>query len=81
VSASLPAPFPDIDISKDYNPGIRLFANVLSASKTIVEYLVEFLALVFSEKWVDSESIRTPLPSTEVLHNWPQEKSSITYHP
>lgn len=74
VSASLPAPFPDIDISKDYNPGIRLFGKRFISEQTIVEYLVEFLALVFSEKWVDSESIRTPLPSTEVLHNWPQEK-------
>ena len=74
MSVSLPAPFPDIDISKDYNPGIRLFGKRFISEQTIVEYLAEFLALVFSEKSIDRESIHTPLPSPEVLKNWPQDK-------
>ena len=36
MSVSLPAPFPDIDISKDYNPGIRLFGKRFISEQTIV---------------------------------------------
>ncbi len=74
MSFSLPTPFPDIDISEDYNPGIRLFGKRFISEQTVVEYLVEFLALVFSEKSIDEKTIHTPLPSPEALSNWPQNK-------
>ena len=75
---SLPTPFPDIDISDDYNPGIRLFGKRFISEQTIVEYLVEFLALVLSEKKIDGKSIDAPLPSIETIKKWPQGKR-LTY--
>lgn len=75
MRASLPAPFPALDVSGDYNPGIRLFGKRFISEQSVVEYLVEFLALIYSDKWIaDHELISTPLPSTEDLHNWPQGK-------
>lgn len=61
-----------MDISKDYNPGIRLFGKRFIIEQTIVEYLVEFLALVFSNKSIDDKAIYMPLPSLDTLHNWPK---------
>ncbi len=69
----LPTPFPQIDISSDYNPGIRLFGRRFIKEQTTVEYLAEFLALVFSDKKIcdNGNKISTPLPSLDILHNWP----------
>ncbi len=75
MSNSLPVPFPYIDVSADHNPGIRLFGKRFISEQSLVEYLVEFLALVHSDKWVaDREFITTPLPTPEELQNWPQGK-------
>ena len=76
MCASLPAPFPALDISSDYNPGIRLFGKRFIIEQSVVEYLVEFLALIYSNKWIvdHNKLISTPLPSIEDLHNWPQGK-------
>ncbi len=70
MSLSLPTPFPDVDISKDYNPAIRLFGKRFIKEQTAVEYLAEFLALVFSGKSIHNKEINTPLPSLEALSNW-----------
>lgn len=77
MSNSLPIPFPDIDISSDYNPGIRLFGKRFISEQTVVEHLAEFLALVFSEKLIADEAIYTPLPSTEDLKKWPKGEALI----
>lgn len=75
MSALLPVPFPALDVSGDYNPGIRLFGKRFISEQSVVEYLVEFLALVSSDKWIaDRGLISTPLPTPEDLHNWPQGK-------
>jgi hypothetical protein len=76
MPVSLPAPFPALDVSSDYNPGIRLFGKRFISEQSIVEYLVEFLALIYSNKWIADHSklISTPLPSIEDLHNWPRGK-------
>lgn len=74
MNSSLPTPFPDIDISEDYNPGIRLFGKRFIKEQTVVEYLVEFLSLVNCEKWINGDLIETPLPAIETLNNWPQGK-------
>ncbi|AFV11901.1 hypothetical protein Tph_c16980 [Thermacetogenium phaeum DSM 12270] len=69
---SLPVPFPHIkDVAGDYNPAIRLFGKRFSNEQTIVEYLAEFLAVVFSDKRIgNGETIESPLPSLEELRKW-----------
>lgn len=69
---SLPVPFPRLkDVSSDYNPAIRLFGKRFINEQTVVEYLAEFLAVVFSDKRIgNGEAIKSPLPSLEELQKW-----------
>lgn len=78
---SLPEPFPQIKI-KHYNPAIRLFGNRFFKDQTVLEYLAEFLAVVFSEKRIgdDGEAFLSPLPSIKELNEWPTSKP-LCYRP
>ncbi len=78
---SLPEPFPQIKI-KHYNPAIRLFGNRFFKDQTVLEYLAEFLAVVFSEKRIgdDGEVFLSPLPSIKELNEWPTSKP-LCYRP
>lgn len=40
---SLPDPFPEVKVSEDYNPAIRLFGKRFIKEQTVLEYLSEFL--------------------------------------
>lgn len=78
---SLPEPFPQIKI-KDYNPAIRLFGNRFFKDQTVLEYLAEFLAVVFSEKRIgdDGKVFLSPLPSHKDLSEWSTSKH-LCYRP
>ena len=67
----LPQPFPNIDTSRDYNPAIRLFGNRFIKDQTMLEYMVELLAMFFSPKWIGEQEISTPLPSLQQIRTWP----------
>ncbi|MGB3911835.1 MAG: hypothetical protein WBK70_00060, partial [Thermacetogeniaceae bacterium] len=79
---SLPEPFPEVDVSEDYNPAIRLFGKRFIKEQTVLEYLSEFLAVVFSEKRIgdDGEVFLSPLPSIKELNEWPTSKP-LCYRP
>jgi hypothetical protein len=77
---TLPKPFPYIDISEDYNPAIRLFGNRLISEQTILEYATEFLAIVFSEKKIASETTADPIPTLQMLKKWTSGQS-LKYKP
>lgn len=84
---SLPERFPNMlidieenDISDDYNPAIRLYGKRFYKEQTILEYLSEFLLVVFSKKWLDQESIDDPLPPLNTIQNWPED-CSLKYAP
>ncbi len=69
--SSLPTPFPNIDVSEDYNPAIRLFGKRFISEQTILEFMVEFLAIIFSPKWIGEQEISAPLPSMRQIKDWP----------
>lgn len=79
---SLPERFPEvtIDEKEDYNPGIRLFGKRFIKDQTILEYLSEFLAVLFSDKMISQEEISTPLPSFHMIQNWPK-REALYYKP
>ena len=77
---TLPVPFPDIDITEDYNPAIRLFGSRLISEQTILEHVAEFLAIVFSEKKIAAEKISSALPSLESIENWVDDQP-LKYKP
>ena len=77
---TLPKPFPYIDISEDYNPAIRLFGNRLISEQTILEYATEYLAIVFSEKKIASETTADPIPTLQMLKKWTSGQS-LKYKP
>lgn len=68
---SLPKPFPNLNISGDYNPAIRLFGRRFFSDQTILEYMVEFMAVIFSPKWIGEQEISTPLPAMLQIKEWP----------
>lgn len=82
MSTSLPNSFPDLkSVSTDFNPAIRLFGKRFISEQTLIEYATEFLAIVFSEKWIDDDSsISTPLPPLEIIKNWPKNLG-LAYKP
>ncbi len=77
---TLAKPFPDIDISDDYNPAIRLFGNRLISEQSVLEYAAEFLAIVFSEKELVEEETTAPLPTLQALLAQPADKP-LRYKP
>lgn len=79
---TLPRPFPGIDVSRDYNPAIRLFGNRFFKDQTILEYLSEFLNLVFSDKRIghDGKVFESPLPSLEDLDEWQAQGDPKLYY-
>ncbi len=80
---SLPDPFPEVDVSEDYNPAIRLFGNRFFKEQTVLEYLSEFLAVVFSDKKIgDGEVFESPLPSLADIEKWSSSiKTKLCYRP
>jgi hypothetical protein len=86
---SLSERFPDIpiviegeknDIRDDYNPAIRLFGKRFIKGQTILEYLAEFLLVVFSEKCLGADNFRDPFPPLEKIRGW-VKGSSLKYNP
>src|SRR5690554_1008869 len=79
---SLPERFPEVSIDEkeDYNPGIRLFGKRFIKDQTTLEYLSEFLAVLFSDKMISQEEISTPLPSFHMIQNWPK-REALYYKP
>lgn len=80
---SLPVPFPRIEgVAADYNPAIRLFGKRFISEQTIVEYLAEFLAVAFSDKWIgkNGEAVKTPLLSLEQLEKWSNSTGTKLYY-
>jgi len=77
----LPTPFPSGALKATANPAIRLFGLRFFKDQTILEYLAEFLAVVFSPKRISgSEVIGTPLPTLETLHSWTASADSAPLH-
>ena len=76
---SLPVPFPEITVVEDYNPGIRLFGKRFISEQTILELVAEFLAVVFSPKWLGGEKLDQALPSMHQLQSWTDE--TLRYKP
>ena len=76
---SLPVPFPEITVVEDYNPGIRLFGKRFISEQTILELVAEFLAVVFSPKWLGGEKLDQALPSMHQLQSWTNE--TLRYKP
>ncbi len=74
IEKMLPTPFPEIDVSDDYNPAIRLFGKRFFADQTVLEYLTEFMAIIYSKKWINGLVIKNPLPTREELKAWPKNK-------
>ncbi|WP_066633166.1 hypothetical protein [Desulfolucanica intricata] len=81
MNSSLPLPFPAIQIDEDkkQNPAIRLFGKRFISEQTIVEYLVEFLAVLFSEKKIGNDKIYSYLPSIEVIKEWDTTNYNLLY--
>jgi len=80
----VPEIFPSCKIDGNYNPAIRLFGLRFIRDQSIVEYLSEFLALVYSYKWIsDNETIDSPFPSFEDLRKWSCDKDAkrLRYRP
>lgn len=76
---TLPKPFPNIDISEDYNPAIRLFGNRLITEQSILEYTAEFLAVVFSPKAIADNECDRALPPLDIIKSW--SSASLRYKP
>lgn len=80
---ALPDTFPPgIDVSNDHNPAIRLFGKRFLSNQSILEFLVEFLTVAFSEKCIgdNNEIFNTPFPEIEQLRNWPNQEK-LFYRP
>jgi hypothetical protein len=80
---SLPGPFPEVEVSEDYNPAIRLFGKRFIKDQTVLEYLSEFLAVVFSGKRIgDGQVFESPLPSLTDIRKWSSlTKTKLCYRP
>jgi len=82
VSEIIFKPYPPIDLgADDINPAIRLFGRRFFSDQTVLEFLVEFLLVVYSPKKImDTESFNSFFPDRVVLQNWNQNKS-LSYNP
>ncbi len=80
---TLPRPFPAKEIAGGYNPAIRLFGLRFFSDQTVVEYLSEFLSIIFSNKTIWDDEITTPFPSFEDLRKWSEtsEYAPLRYAP
>lgn len=70
---TLPATFPPgLENNIDYdNPGIRLYGNRFYKDQSPIEYVAEFITLLFSRKIVGNATCEEPLPDITMLLNWP----------
>lgn len=67
----LPEPFPHgIEIDYD-NPGIRLYGMRFYKDQSPIEYVAEFITLMFSRKIIGDVTFEEPLPDISMLLNWP----------
>ncbi|MGI6640452.1 MAG: hypothetical protein ACOX48_02975 [Limnochordia bacterium] len=80
---ALPTPFPHgADVSRDFNPAIRLFGKRFIIDQPIPEYLLEFLVIVNSRKAIGdvNEGVTSPFPTLEQIKNWPKS-ALLSYEP
>lgn len=72
--------FPMVSREGIDNPAIKLFGNRFISEQTAVEFLSEFLAVLFSHKWLgDSGPIESMFPSIEVLRRWRSMPEKLEY--
>ena len=66
----------------DDNPAIQIFGRRFYKDQTEIEYLVEFLLVFLSPKYVDDRDTgwKSGLPNREILDNWPKN-TSLKYSP
>jgi len=76
-------PFPEgivNDDKQDHNPAIQLFGRRFFSDQTTLEFLVELLLIVVSHKQIDRQEFDTPLPSYQLLKDWPKRRE-LEYAP
>ena len=79
---SLPEPFPGIDVAEDHDPGIRLFGKRFITEQTSLEYISEFLSVVFSAKRIGlGAKFSTALPPMDHLKAWAASSEHLSYKP
>ncbi len=83
MSSGLPRPFPyKYDVSDDRNPGIRLYGKRFIKEQTILENAVEFMAILFSNKWIGKNGASSDLfPSIKELNEWADSNERLSYKP
>lgn len=84
TNKSLPHPFPPIVSevrNNDFNPAIRLYGKRFIKEQTEVEFVSEFLSVLFSDKWLSGEKVEGLMPSLERIKSWSQEESKLQYRP
>ena len=83
MSSGLPLPFPyKFDVSDDHNPGIRLYGKRFIKEQTVLENAVEFMAILFSNKWIGKNEASSDLfPSIEDLSDWACSSDQLSYKP
>lgn len=80
----LPKPFPPIEKEvnqNDQNPAIRLFGKRFLKGQNEIEYLSEFLSVLFSKKWVREKEIEDILPKIEEIKDWKNLGVKLFYRP
>lgn len=79
---TLPKPFPSIDVSKDYDPGIRLFGKRFFSDQTCLELVSELLSVAVSKKQIGKDEVfETPLPSMSQIREWSSRSDRLYYTP
>ncbi len=59
------------------NPAILLFGNRLFIDQSPLEYVVELLLLMNSQKKIAGESFSTPLPDLHTIREWPKNQQLL----
>jgi hypothetical protein len=74
MSDGLPLKFPNLDTEDLYNPAIRLFGNRFYNGQSVLEYLNEFLGLIYSEKKVGDFTFTSPFISYDQLEIYKRDQ-------
>jgi len=61
------------------NPAIQLFGNRFFIDQTPMEFIIEFLLIVVSQKSIGKELFESPLPELAILKNLNNDQ--LAYHP
>lgn len=79
MKSSLPKPFPFINVD-DNNPAIRLFGLRFISEQTNLEYLTEFLGLIFFDKCIGNyDKTNAPFFTIKKLQEWSTENKKLSY--